>query len=319
MGKEEHQKRRWLLKDKVGEAKARLRQAFHKDKMKLFFTDLFFLLIACALGAYSVVAVLVPNGLTSGGLTGIVRILQRFIPLDFSIMFYGGSMIILLLVCLSMGFKEARKIALLAVLFPTVLFIFEQMPLLLLEEKDLILAAIFCGVFSGACSGIIFWRGYSFCGTDAIAKIIRKKWLPSVALSQILLFIDGAIIIGSAAIYGRNIALYALVTQVIFAKTVDYVMYGFETKIVKLEIITRHSAEITEYIMRQIDRGVTEVNVIGGYTKTTHKQLVTLCSPRESVLIKKFIAKTDKNAFVTVSHVGTVWGAGEGFRDIDVD
>lgn len=289
----------------------------NKKKIKLFCTDLFFIIVACSLGAFALTAVMIPNGLTSGGLTGIVRILQKFVPVDFSILFYGGSLIILLVVIAFLGFREGRKIIILALIYPAVLFLFEQFDFQLLEKKDIILAAIFCGVINGASSGLVFWRGYSFCGTDAIAKVIKKKALQQMPLSQIILFLDAAIILCSAFVFNRNIALYALVTQVIFAKTVDFVLYGFETKIVQLEIITRETEQVTEYIMHDICRGVTETEVTGAYTRTSHKQLVTLCSPRESILIKKYIAGIDPKAFVTVVHVDTVWGNGEGFSDID--
>jgi len=294
-----------------------MKKLINKEKIKKFTVDFIFLFLACSVGAFSLTAVMVPNGLTSGGLTGIVRIVQKFIPIDFSILYYGGSIILLVFVTLMMGLKEGRKILMLSVLYPAVLLLFEKFNFSLLEEKDVILAAIFCGVFMGVCSGIVFWRGYSFCGTDAIAKVLKKKLFHNTPLSQILLVIDATIIIGSAFIFGRNIALYALVTQVIFTKTVDFILYGLETKIVQLEIITRYPEEVTAYVMHEISRGVSEIAVLGAYTKTEHRKLVTLCSPRESILIKKFIAGLDKKAFVTVIPVGTVWGNGEGFRDIE--
>jgi len=291
----------------------------NKEAVKSFSIDFVFLFIACAIGAFSVTAVLIPNGLTSGGLTGIVRMTQSFLPfpVDFSILFYSGSFLLLIFVTATIGIKETRKILLLSILYPTVLLLFEKLNFNLLEEKDIILAAIFCGVFGGACSGIVLWRGYAFCGTDAIAKVVKKKWLPNISISQILLMIDAAIIIGSAFVFGRNIALYALVTQVILAKTIDVILYGVESKVVQLEIITNKSEEVTEYIMNEIGRGVSESLITGAYTRAERKKLVTLCSPRESILIKKFIAQTDKRAFVAVIHVTSVWGKGEGFSDID--
>ncbi len=288
-----------------------------KEKVKGFFVDFAFLFLACAIGAFSLTAVLLPNGLTSGGLTGLVRMVQKLVPIDFSILYYGGSLIIFVLVIIFLGLKEAKKILLLTVMYPAVLMAFEYLPFELLEEKDVILAAIFCGIFSGLCSGIVFWRGYSFCGSDAIAKIIRKKFMPSVPLSKIMLAIDGTIIICSAFMFGRNIALYALVTQVISSKMIDVVLFGFETKIVQLEIISECVDEVAEYIMKDIGRGVTEINVVGEYTKNVHRKLLCLCSPRESVLIRRFVAERDRRALVTVIHVDTVWGSGEGFRDIN--
>ena len=193
--------------------------------------DIFFLIIACITGAFSTTAVMIPNGLTCGGLTGIVRILQSFIEINFSVMYYALAIVIWIVVILTLGFKEARKILVVTVLYPAILFVFELFDFQLLEEKDLILAAIFCGVFSGVCNGLVFWRGYSFCGTESIAKIIKKKWLPQVDISKILLCLDCIIIIIAAFIYGRNIALYALVTQFIASKMVDLRLKSYSCRL----------------------------------------------------------------------------------------
>ncbi len=290
-----------------------------KKALKKFAIDLIFIVIGCTIGAFSLTAVLIPNGLSSGGLTGIVRIIQSFIVVDFSILFYIGAFIIISLVAIFLGFREVKKVLLISVIMPTVIMIFEQFDFRLLEARDIILAAIFCGILSGISSGIFFYRGYSFAGTDAIAKIIRKKLLPHISLSQIMLVLDGTIIVISAFIFGRNIALYALITQLIFSKTVDYVIYGFETKFVQLEIITDKPEAVISYIMGDISRGVTSMEVTGEYTKEKRNKLITLCSPRESMQIRKFVSETDNMAFVTVVHVDTVWGRGQGFNDIEKD
>ena len=299
--------------------KAAVKEAFGKERMKAAGTDMFFLLVACGIGAFATVGVMIPNGLTSGGLTGIVRIVQNYISLDFSVLYYGGSILILIVVAVFMGLKEFRKILLLTILYPAVLFLFEKLDFRLLEQKDVLLAAVFCGVFSGICVGLVFWRGYSFSGTDAIAKILRKKFFPQYSLSKMLLAMDGMIIVVSAFIFGRNIALYALITQVIISRMVDVVMYGFETKIVRLEIITAESAEVSRYVMEDIGRGVSSMQITGEYTKNQYVQLSVMCSPRESILIKRKVAAIDKRALLTVLPVETVWGAGEGFQDIEKD
>lgn len=279
--------------------------------------DYFFLILACAIGAFATTAVLIPNGLTIGGLTGIVRILQYYVDIDFSLMYYAGAFVILLVVIAAIGFKEAKKVLVVTIMYPAILFVLELFDFKLLEEKDVILAAIFCGVFSGVCNGIVFWRGYAFCGTESIAKIIKKKFMPQVDISKILLLLDACIIIISAFIYGRNIALYALVTQFIASKMVDFIMYGFETKIVQVDIITSKAEETIEFVMKSLDRGVSSRKTVGEFTGKEKKELVVLCSPRESMLLKKFLAQIDPGAFVTVLHVDTVWGSGKGFTSID--
>ena len=285
-------------------------------KYRRFLVDLFFLLAACCTGAYATTAVMLPNGLTSGGLTGIVRILQTFLPLEFSVMYYALAILIWIVVVLLLGMDEGKKVLVVTLLYPAVLVVFERLNFQLLEEKDVILAAIFCGVFSGVCNGLVFWRGYSFCGTESVAKIIKRKLLPHVDISKILLLLDGIIIVLSAFIFGRNIALYALVTQFIGSKMVDFIMYGFETKIVQMQIITSQNEAVADYIIHQIQRGVSSYDIVGEYTGQHRKQLIVLCSPRESMVIKKYLMDVDPSAFVAVMQVNTVWGEGRGFTDM---
>lgn len=279
--------------------------------------DYVFLILGCALGAFATTAVMIPNGLTSGGLTGIVRIVQHFVDIDFSICYYAFAFVILIIVIITIGWKEARKVLVVTLMYPAIMLVFEHFDFELLEEKDLILAAIFCGVFSGACNGFVFWRGYAFCGTESIAKIIKQRLIPQADISRILLLLDGIIIIVSAFIYGKNIALYALVTQFISSKMVDFIIYGIETKIVQLNIITTKPEQISEYVMKEIGRGVTSRTIRGEYTGQEKKELVIMCSPRESMLIRRFLVQTDKSAFTTILHVDTVWGEGRGFSEID--
>jgi uncharacterized membrane-anchored protein YitT (DUF2179 family) len=289
----------------------------NKEKVKDFVIDFLVLLAACCISSFSVVSVMLPNGLTSGGLTGIVRIVQSFVDIDFSILYYCGVVIILLLVLIFLGWKEVKKMLLLSIMYPTVLMVFEHIPFQLLEEKDIILAAVFCGVFSGTYVGLVFWRGYASAGSEAIAKIFKKRLFPTVSMSNVLLVVDAVIIIASAVVFGRNIAMYALITQVIVAKMSETVMYGFASKVVQLKIITNKHEGIISYVLDELERGVSSIDITGEYTQQPFKQLTIFCSIRESHLIKKKIAAIDQKAFVTVTKVEAVWGHGKGFDDLD--
>lgn len=277
------------------------------------------LLAACCISSFSTVAVMIPNGLTSGGLTGIVRIMQNFIDADFSVLYYGCTGVVLIMVIIFLGWREFRKILMLSVMYPAVLFLFEQLNFQLLEERDVILAAVFCGVFSGTYIGLVFWKGYASAGTEAIARIIRKKLCPDLSMSRILLCVDAAIIVFSAFVFGRNIAMYALITQVIITRVSEMIIYGFTGKVVQLSIITSEHEGIKKYILEDLDRGVSSIRVTGEYTQTEFMELTVMCSLRESVLIRKKIAVLDPDAFVVVTKVEAVWGHGKGFSDIDKD
>ena len=290
-----------------------------RQKIKELSADFAVLLAACCISSFSTVAVMIPNGLTSGGLTGIVRIMQNFIDADFSVLYYGCTGVVLIMVIIFLGWREFRKILMLSVMYPAVLFLFEQLNFQLLEERDVILAGVFCGVFSGTYIGLVFWKGYASAGTEAIARIIRKKLCPDLSMSRILLCVDAAIIVFSAFVFGRNIAMYALITQVIITRVSEMIIYGFTGKVVQLSIITSEHEGIKKYILEDLDRGVSSIRVTGEYTQTEFMELTVMCYLRESVMIRKKIAVLDPDAFVVVTKVEAVWGHGKGFSDIDKD
>ena len=123
----------------------------------------------------------------------------------------------------------------------------------------------------------------------------------------------------SAFVFGRNIAMYALITQVIITRVSEMIIYGFTGKVVQLSIITSEHEGIKKYILEDLDRGVSSIRVTGEYTQTEFMELTVMCSLRESVLIRKKIAVLDPDAFVVVTKVEAVWGHGKGFSDIDKD
>jgi uncharacterized membrane-anchored protein YitT (DUF2179 family) len=289
-----------------------------KRRLKEYGMDALFLCAGCAVGACATMFIMIPNGLTGGGITGLVRILQNFFPMiNFSFMYYGFSIVIWIACLVFLGFKEARKIIVMTVIYPLFLLMFEYLDMRFLEEKDIILAAAYCGIFYGICNGLVFSRGFSFGGADTVAKIICKKLLPQFSISKMLLIMDVVVILASGFVFGRNIALYAIITSIILARVTDYVLYGFETRIVQLEVISDRHEEISDYIINDIERGVSSSLIRGEYTGMERRKMVTLCSPRESMLIRARIAKLDRNALITVIHVDSVWGRDEGFRNIE--
>lgn len=287
-----------------------------ENKWRKHLRDLMTVLIGCAIGSYAIVAIMIPNGLTYGGIAGLSRLLQSQTGADYSLMYYLLAAAIVLIVWIALGFGEVRKIIAMSVAYPTMMMVFERLDLVLLESKDLFLSAIFLGVAFGVSNGIVFYGGFSSGGTDSLAKVIRHRLTPHLSMSRLLFMIDIVIIAVQAFFFGRNIALYALVSMFVSMRLTDMVVYGISSKIVKLSTITTASDELSAYVMNEIGRGVTSCTVVGEYTGQARKELVIYCSPRESMLIKRFLGTVDPNAFVSVMKVSSVWGEGRGFSDL---
>lgn len=288
------------------------------ENIKKLFYNMVYLITGCVITAFSVNYILKPNGLITSGITGLAIILEKYMNINYSYIYYFITFIILIVTYLLMGKKEIIKIIFLSIMYPTVLLVMQNIEFKFVEN-DLLLASIYFSCFYGIGVGMILRKGFSFGGTDTIARILNKKLFPSINVSYIMLMLDGVVIIISAFVFGRNIALYSVISQMIVTKVCDYVMFGFGTKLYKLEIISSKYEDISKFVMHKLGRGVTLFKVKGGYTNVEKVQIETVCSPNQSIMIQKCIKEIDKAAFVKVIPIVSVWGRGNRFIDINVE
>ena len=286
-----------------------------RSRLQVRAGEIIMALMAATIGSFGTVCIMLPNGLTFGGITGLARLVQTYTGWDYSLVYYGFAMLVALTVWVTLGFKELRKILLMSISYPTIMMLLELSGYQFITE-DKLLAAVFTGVVLGVSNGLTFKAGFSSGGTDSIAKIIKYKKLPHLGINDITFVINTLIVIASAIVMGLNIALYAVITIYVSMKVGEAVMFGLSTKIVELEIIPGDADALTKYIMEELGRGVSSVEITGEYTGDKRKQLKILCSPRESFLIKRHLAKNDPKSFVAVIGVNSVWGVGRGFSDI---
>lgn len=127
---------------------------------------------------------------------------------------------------------------------------------------------------------------------------------------QILMVIDGCIVVSGAAVFGIKSALYAVIAVYITTKVSDAILEGL--KFAKMVyIISDHHEEIAAEILTTMDRGATGIAIKGMYTGNDRNMLFCVVSKKEIVQIKEIVRKLDPKAFVIVSDVREA--VGEGF------
>lgn len=287
-----------------------------KTKLQVKMSGVLLALLGAIMGAYATVSIMIPSGLTYGGITGLARMVQNYTGWNYSLTYYAFTFVITILVWIMLGLKEVKKILLLSVAYPGFMLLFELLDTKLLESNDTFLAAVFCGVAFGVSNGLTFKAGFSSGGTDSLAKIIKFKRLPHIGINDITFVINTAIVVVSAVVFGINVMLYTIITMYISMKVSEMVMFGLTDKLIELNIITEIPDDLKDYIINEIGRGLTSSRIIGEYTGEMKKQLKVICSPREGFLIKRFLAERDPQSFVSVFRVNSVWGVGRGFSDI---
>ncbi|MDO5291619.1 MAG: YitT family protein [bacterium] len=261
--------------------------------------------------AVAINTVYAPLGLVTGGVSGIAIIVkyftEPFIQGGVPIWLTNALVNIPLFVAayIVLGKKSVMNTIYATVSLTVALFF---IPTNAVAYEDFVLASIFGGVLMGIGLGLVFTFGGTTGGTDLLASIFQTK-LRHYTAAQILMVIDGAIVVIGAAVFGINKALYAVIAVYITSKIMDNILEG--VKFAKLTYIISDNHEmIAKGIMHNVNRGVTGIPVQGMYSNAEKNMLLCVVSKKEITLLIELVAQIDPQAFVIVSDVREVLGEG---------
>lgn len=262
-----------------------------------------------------------PNGLTSGGLTGLCTIVQYgtngAIPIGWTYPIINGGLLVLGFLCLgkSFGFKTIYVIVLSSALFSVLPnFNGEVWSLDLQVHMDNKLMVALVGAFMESVGiGMVLLRGGSTGGTDIVAMIINKYW--PISPGKVYLYSDIFIIASLLLVPGSGVEdlIYAYVLMVGFSFGVDYVLLGNKSS-VQILVFSSKYKEIADHIIHDVQRGVTALQSVGWYSQKESKVLLIVARKQQMHEIVQEVKNIDKSAFISISSANSVYG--EGFEEI---
>jgi uncharacterized membrane-anchored protein YitT (DUF2179 family) len=257
---------------------------------------------------------LIPNGLASGGMTGLCTIIQYGTGIPVGITYPLINVLLLVLGFFSLGkgfgIKTIFVLALTSVLFE----VLPMFPVLEVTEfPDKLLVAIVGATMESVGIGLIMLRGGSTGGTDIIAMIINKYW--PVSVGKVYLFTDIFIITLLLIVPDKGIVdmIYAYVVMLGFSFGIDFVLLGNKSS-VQILIFSSKYEEIANHIINNVGRGVTALQSMGWYSQKDSKVLLVITRKTEMNEIIHEIKNIDSRAFVSVASAHSVYG--EGFEEI---
>ena len=264
---------------------------------------------------------MIPNGMSSGGLTGLCTVIQYATGgrLEVSFLYAAVNVVLLLVAFLVMGarfgFKTIYCIALASVIFK----LFSLFPqthsleghFLYVPEKFLIPAI--AGLLEGVGLGVIFRNGGSTGGSDILALMVNKFW--PVSPGRFFLMTDCVIVLSMLLLPDKSFSdlVYGFIMILISAPVVDAVLIGGRSA-VQMMVFSEKYEEIADYIIREMNRGVTAIQAIGWYTKQEKRVLLVVMRQKEVHQVTRTIKDLDGTAFISVSPANNVYG--EGFEQI---
>lgn len=163
-------------------------------------------------------------------------------------------------------------------------------------------------ILSGVGLGFAIRNGSSTGGVDIVQKILHKYL--KIPFSVSLIIVDG-IIVAFAGIYFKDFftIIYGAIFIYISGFVMDSIIFsGFNSRCVN--IVTEKPEEIKDHIFKVLNRGVTVVSAIGGFTGINKPILVCVMSNSEFYKMKQIIKSIDPNAFIYVTKASEVHGEG---------
>lgn len=285
------------------------------NRVKKMIVPILVITAASAIYALGFVWCYAPNGIAFGGITGAAQIVNYLVPA----LPIGVTVIVLNVPLFILGWKligGRLLVSSLYAMFVSSVFIDVLTPLWDWQPMDPLLACIFGGLMMGLSLGLIFLQGATTGGTDLMARLLKLKlaWLP---MGKLLMGIDLAVIVAVSVTF-RTLyaALYGLVALYISTIVMDGVLYGLDTAKVAY-IISDRNKEISDAIVKDLDRGVTILHGQGAYTGAEKNVLMCAFKQREIAAIKAAVKDIDPTAFLIVCDAHEVLG--EGFRDYKKD
>ena len=262
------------------------------------------ILLGSLLGGAAYPLFMTPNRIAPGGITGVATILNHLLHWP-----VGTVSLLLNLPLFMISYRAMGRVFAFRSLVATVLFsVFIDVLPLQPMTYDPLLGALYGGVLLGIGLGLIMRGGATTGGSDMIARMVHRRF-PFISTGVFLFAIDFAVVVAAGFLIGTSEALYALINIFLTAKVMDVVIIGFSSNKACFVISSRWQ-EISERIMKDMDRGVTQLTARGAYTGTERPTLLCVISRSEITSFKRILREEDENAFVIIVEAHEAIGDG---------
>jgi uncharacterized membrane-anchored protein YitT (DUF2179 family) len=265
-------------------------------------------LLGNAMIAFAICAFVVPNDIMLGGSGGIALFVQHFIPgLRLSVISAVTNVSLFLLGLIFMGWQFAATSLLSTLIYPLILAVFESLPVATLFHENIVVTALACGVICGLGIGLVVRVGGSTGGMD-IPPCILKKY-KGIPVGTSIMFFDILVLLMQVVVKGVDGLLLSLLVIVVMSATINKTILTGEKK-VQVIIISKEIQKIREQLLKDVDCGVTMLEIEGGYEGEKQQGILSVVYASKYPAIRNVALQMDKHAFIVVSDVTDVNGKG---------
>lgn len=275
-----------------------------RAEMKEQIIQYIYIVIGATIVGLSYNMFLLPAKLAAGGISGVSTLLYELYAFKPAMTQFAINIPIFLIGWITMGRDFSWKTLLGTFWVPFSIYLSENIPV---TVTDPLLSAIYGGILLGVGLGVVYKGNGSTGGTAAIAQIMKRFTNLSSGYAQLI--VDGVVVITSIFVFSLELTLFALLTIYISSKAIDFVQ--LRTSQTKLILIISEEAEKIQGIIRdELDRGLTKIRTIGGYSNEEKTMILCVTEQHEAVDLKKILQKETPNAFVIFINASEILGRG---------
>ena len=261
--------------------------------------------------AFGVLLFVVPNGLITGGSTGLGIAANHLfgIPIPLFISVFNGLMFFIGLYFLGKRFAFSTLIS--TFYFPFILGVLENTIGYTKLTSDPLVAALFGGVLIGTAIGIVVRCHASTGGMDIPPLILNKKIAIPVSVSMYAF--DFMILLAQVFYTDTELVFYGIILVATYTMVLDKVLLLGKSQ-TEVQIISKEYEKISELIRNEMDRGTTLIDATSGYLKNEYPIVMSVISNRELPKLNNLVNEVDDHAFMIVNKVNEVRGRGFTFK-----
>lgn len=268
-----------------------------------------FIILGSFAMAFGTVCFLSPNQIITGGGVGISLLLHAIFPqITLGIIIAVVSIPFLILSYIYFGKYYLFKTFIVVLLLSTFTDILKEVLKIEAITHDILLAAIFGGIFIGLGVGLVIKGRASTGSTSVVGEIVAKKTKYKAA--EVLLAIDATIMFASVFVYNDiDKSLYSMLSVYVGIRVLDIILTGRPSKKI-VNIVSNNVEVLKEQIRERIEEHGTILTGIGLHQGQNKTIIYVTVDAGKIDLLKNLITKYDPDAFMIITEASEFLGRG---------
>ncbi len=272
--------------------------------------DYLYIISGSIIQSIGMVFFLIPSHLISGGVSGLAQVLNYYTGWPIGLLTLAGNIPLFVLGWQYLGkVRFAVRTIVSVALFSLFTDLISSATPEVMITHDLFLNTMFGAVVLGLGFGLVYKGSGTSGGSDIIGRILNQRL--GIPISQSYLLTDSISVLLGGIAFGWDLALYGLIAIYISGFAAETISEG-TSYFRDVVIITEEPEKISSDIINVLNRGVTHLKGVGGYSGEEKAIIYCVIGRNEVNQLKKMVKEADPDSFMVVGHTHEVLG--EGFQ-----